>query len=205
MFLSNTGPGDPAPPITSSRYPRVLGAGIPLFGICFGNQILGRALGGLSTYKMWCLGTAASNIRSRRPRHRSGGGDRRPSGRQANPFATPFGPAVVGPHLRQRRVWSKGVKLVDGRTFSSARHHPEAAAGPHDASTCSTSSWRLMAGGPLNCPSLFPICTAAPLVIGSGPVVIGQACEFDYSGTQACRVLRAGLAGQPWWASGHHR
>src|SRR6202042_1307923 len=29
------------------------------------------------------------------------------------------------------------------------------------------------------------------LVIGSGPIVVGQACEFDYSGTQACRVLRA--------------
>jgi len=28
------------------------------------------------------------------------------------------------------------------------------------------------------------------LVIGSGPIVIGQAAEFDYSGTQACRVLR---------------
>ena len=28
------------------------------------------------------------------------------------------------------------------------------------------------------------------LVIGSGPIVIGQACEFDYSGTQACRALR---------------
>ena len=28
------------------------------------------------------------------------------------------------------------------------------------------------------------------LVIGSGPIVIGQACVFDYSGTQACRVLR---------------
>src|ERR1700745_2563037 len=29
------------------------------------------------------------------------------------------------------------------------------------------------------------------LVIGSGPIVIGQGCEFDYSGTQACRVLKA--------------
>src|SRR5699024_2775581 len=29
------------------------------------------------------------------------------------------------------------------------------------------------------------------LVIGSGPIVIGQACEFDYSGTQACRAARA--------------
>ena len=29
------------------------------------------------------------------------------------------------------------------------------------------------------------------LIIGSGPIVIGQACEFDYSGTQACRALKA--------------
>ena len=29
------------------------------------------------------------------------------------------------------------------------------------------------------------------LVIGSGPIVIGQACEFDYSGTQACKALRS--------------
>ncbi len=32
---------------------------------------------------------------------------------------------------------------------------------------------------------------ASIMVIGSGPIVIGQACEFDYSGTQACQVLRA--------------
>lgn len=29
------------------------------------------------------------------------------------------------------------------------------------------------------------------MIIGSGPIVIGQACEFDYSGTQACKVLRS--------------
>src|SRR5213596_2043310 len=28
------------------------------------------------------------------------------------------------------------------------------------------------------------------LIIGSGPIIIGQACEFDYSGTQACKVLK---------------
>ena len=28
------------------------------------------------------------------------------------------------------------------------------------------------------------------LIIGSGPIIIGQACEFDYSGTQACKTLR---------------
>lgn len=36
------------------------------------------------------------------------------------------------------------------------------------------------------------------LVIGSGPIVIGQACEFDYSGTQACRVLRSEGSGSAW-------
>ena len=30
------------------------------------------------------------------------------------------------------------------------------------------------------------------LVIGSGPIIIGQAAEFDYSGTQACRALKIG-------------
>ena len=30
----------------------------------------------------------------------------------------------------------------------------------------------------------------AVLIIGAGPIVIGQACEFDYSGTQACKALR---------------
>ena len=51
VFLSN-GPGDPATADHIVEVTReVLGAGIPLFGICFGNQILGRALG-LSTYKM---------------------------------------------------------------------------------------------------------------------------------------------------------
>ena len=31
------------------------------------------------------------------------------------------------------------------------------------------------------------------LIIGAGPIVIGQACEFDYSGAQACKALRGGL------------
>ena len=36
------------------------------------------------------------------------------------------------------------------------------------------------------------------LVLGSGPIVIGQAGEFDYSGTQACRALRAEGSGWCW-------
>ena len=49
VFLSN-GPGDPATADGAVKLTReVLGAGIPLFGICFGNQILGRALGWVPT------------------------------------------------------------------------------------------------------------------------------------------------------------
>ena len=31
------------------------------------------------------------------------------------------------------------------------------------------------------------------LIIGAGPIIIGQACEFDYSGVQACKALRLSL------------
>ena len=44
------------------------------------------------------------------------------------------------------------------------------------------------------------------LIIGAGPIIIGQACEFDYSGTQACKALaRGGLPHRPGqFQSGHH-
>ena len=38
------------------------------------------------------------------------------------------------------------------------------------------------------------------MIIGSGPIVIGQACEFDYSGTQACKALR-GLGYESSWST----
>ena len=53
--------------------------------------------------------------------------------------------------------------------------------------TCSTSSPRSWPGV-ADVPRRTDL--ASILIIGSGPIVIGQACEFDYSGTQACRVLR---------------
>jgi len=36
------------------------------------------------------------------------------------------------------------------------------------------------------------------LIIGAGPIVIGQACEFDYSGTQAVKALRKRVTGSSW-------
>ena len=74
------------------------------------------------------------------------------------------------------------------------QYHPEAAAGPHDAAYLFDRFCDLMrARRPEARGGLMPKRTdiKSVLVIGSGPIVIGQACEFDYSGTQACRVLRA--------------
>ena len=134
VFLSN-GPGDPA---TADRVVavtrEVLGAGIPLFGICFGNQILGRALG-RSTYKM-VFGHRGINVpvidhASGRVAVTAQNHGFALEGEAGERFDTDFGPAVVS-HTCANDGVVEGVKLVDGRAFS-VQYHPEAAAGPHDA------------------------------------------------------------------------
>ena len=134
VFLSN-GPGDPA---TADRVVgvtrEILGAGIPLFGICFGNQILGRALG-RSTYKMvyWHRGInvpvidhATGRVAVTAQNHGFA-----LEGEAGEVFDTDFGPATVS-HTCANDGTVEGVKLLDGRAFS-VQYHPEAAAGPHDA------------------------------------------------------------------------
>ncbi|MBJ8337421.1 glutamine-hydrolyzing carbamoyl-phosphate synthase small subunit [Antrihabitans sp. YC3-6] len=134
VFLSN-GPGDPATAGGAVALTKgVLDKGIPLFGICFGNQILGRALG-RETYKMK-FGHRGMNI----PviEHETG----RISitaqnhgfaleGEPGEQFDTPFGRAVVS-HACANDNTVEGVRLLDDRAFS-VQYHPEAAAGPHDA------------------------------------------------------------------------
>ncbi len=134
VFLSN-GPGDPATADHVVALTReVLGAGIPLFGICFGNQILGRALG-LSTYKM-VFGHRGINIpvidhATGRVAVTAQNHGFALEGEAGQSFDTPFGRAVVS-HTCANDGVVEGVRLVDGRAFS-VQYHPEAAAGPHDA------------------------------------------------------------------------
>jgi carbamoyl-phosphate synthase small subunit len=134
VFLSN-GPGDPATADHIVDVAReVLGASIPLFGICFGNQILGRALG-LSTYKM-VFGHRGINIpvmdhATGRVAVTAQNHGFALEGEAGQRFDTPFGPAVVS-HTCANDGVVEGVKLVDGKAFS-VQYHPEAAAGPHDA------------------------------------------------------------------------
>lgn len=134
VFLSN-GPGDPATADHIVAVTReVLGAGIPLFGICFGNQILGRALG-RSTYKMTfghrginipVLDHATGRVAVTAQNHGFA-----LEGEAGEEFDTPFGRGIVS-HTCANDGVVEGIKLVDGRAFS-VQYHPEAAAGPHDA------------------------------------------------------------------------
>jgi carbamoyl-phosphate synthase small subunit len=147
VFLSN-GPGDPA---TADHVvgvtQEVLAAGIPLFGICFGNQILGRALG-RSTYKM-TFGHRGINVPvidhvTGRVAITAQNHGFALEGEAGEEFDTAFGRATVS-HTCANDGVVEGVKLLDGRAFS-VQYHPEAAAGPHDANYLFDQFVELMAG-----------------------------------------------------------
>ncbi|MGA4668470.1 glutamine-hydrolyzing carbamoyl-phosphate synthase small subunit [Propionibacteriaceae bacterium Y1923] len=138
VFFSN-GPGDPAAAdqvITLLQ--QVLAEQRPYFGICFGNQIFGRALG-LDTYKLpfghrgvnqpvMDLTTGKVEITSQN----HGFAVAAPLGED---ITTPYGTARVS-HIGLNDEVVEGLELRDDSGALSAfsvQYHPEAAAGPHDA------------------------------------------------------------------------
>ena len=134
VFLSN-GPGDPATMTeTVSLVRELLTDEIPIFGICFGHQILGRALG-FETYKLQ-FGHRGINqpvIDKRNGKveitsHNHGFAIQAPTDGQ---FSTVFGPGRVT-HVCLNDDVVEGLELLERGAFS-VQYHPEAAAGPHDA------------------------------------------------------------------------
>jgi carbamoyl-phosphate synthase small subunit len=137
VFLSN-GPGDPATAEHAVGLVReLLGRGVPVFGICFGNQILGRAFG-LDTYKLRYghrginqpvadLATGKVEITA----HNHGFAVRWPSDPSVPVTDTDFGTIEVS-HLCLNDQVVEGLRARDVPAFS-VQYHPEAAAGPHDA------------------------------------------------------------------------
>ncbi|WP_030321519.1 glutamine-hydrolyzing carbamoyl-phosphate synthase small subunit [Streptomyces sp. NRRL B-3229] len=134
VFFSN-GPGDPATadgPVALMT--AVLERRTPLFGICFGNQILGRALG-FGTYKLK-YGHRGINqpVQDRTTgkvevtAHNHGFAVDAPLDKVSE---TPFGRAEVS-HVCLNDNVVEGLQLLDQPAFS-VQYHPEAAAGPHDA------------------------------------------------------------------------
>jgi carbamoyl-phosphate synthase small subunit len=134
VFLSN-GPGDPATMTeTVSLVRELLTEEIPIFGICFGHQILGRALG-FETYKLQ-FGHRGINqpvIDKRNGKveitsHNHGFAIQAPTDGK---FSTVFGPGRVT-HVCLNDDVVEGLELLERGAFS-VQYHPEAAAGPHDA------------------------------------------------------------------------
>ena len=136
VFFSN-GPGDPATADHAvSVMEAVLGARVPVFGICFGNQILGRALG-LGTYKLRYghrgINQPVQDLRTGKIQitaHNHGFAVDAP---REGIFQTPFGAARVT-HVCRNDDVVEGLECLDIPAFS-VQYHPEAAAGPHDASS----------------------------------------------------------------------
>ncbi|MCZ2861169.1 glutamine-hydrolyzing carbamoyl-phosphate synthase small subunit [Blastococcus sp. VKM Ac-2987] len=134
VFLSN-GPGDPAAADYAVEAVRgVLDAKRPLFGICFGNQILGRALG-LGTYKLRfghrglnqpVLDRVSGTVRV--TSHNHGFAVDAPLDR---PTDTPYGQVEVS-HVGLNDDVVEGLRCLAVPAFS-VQFHPESAAGPHDA------------------------------------------------------------------------
>jgi carbamoyl-phosphate synthase small subunit len=142
LFFSN-GPGDPA--ATTSQVELLQGAlaqGVPYFGICFGNQLFGRALG-LGTYKL-TYGHRGINqpVMDRTTgkvevtSHNHGFAVEWPAGTPLDDaVATPYGSAHVSDVcLNDDVVEGLELRSAEGALLGfSVQYHPESAAGPHDA------------------------------------------------------------------------
>ncbi|MDQ4011384.1 MAG: glutamine-hydrolyzing carbamoyl-phosphate synthase small subunit [Actinomycetota bacterium] len=146
VFLSN-GPGDPATANHAVSLTRaVLAQRVPLFGICFGNQILGRALG-RSTYKMR-YGHRGLNVpvvehATGRVAITSQNHGFAVQGEPGERFDSDFGSAVVS-HSCPNDGTAEGLTALEVPAFS-VQYHPEAAAGPHDAADLFDRFCQLMA------------------------------------------------------------
>jgi carbamoyl-phosphate synthase small subunit len=134
VFFSN-GPGDPATAEHSVNLVKAaLAARRPLFGICFGHQMLGRALG-FETYKLRFghrgINQPVQDLETGRvaiTAHNHGFAVQAPIG---DATTTPYGRVVVS-HVCLNDNVVEGLKCLDVPAFS-VQYHPEAAAGPHDA------------------------------------------------------------------------
>ena len=189
LLLSN-GPGDPAVldrPVELCR--QAIGR-IPIFGICLGHQILGRALGGTTSrlpfghhganHPVKDLETGLTHITSQNHEF------------QVDPGSIPAGDFFVS----QLNLNDGSVEGLAHRTLPvfSVQYHPEGCPGPQDNQHLFDRFTEMVRSARPLTRSVAGAVVAAPprkvLIIGSGPIVIGQAAEFDYAGTQACKALR---------------
>ncbi len=188
VVLSN-GPGDPAQLEAAVRMTRDLIERLPVLGICMGHQLIGRAAGAkTSRLKFGHHGGnhPVMDLRSGRVSMTS----------QNHEFQVDAAtlPSDSGFSISHRNLHDGSVEgLVHERLpVRSVQFHPEGGPGPQDNQLIFDEFLELVSGRPSSPIRLTsrPPRPQTVLVIGSGPIVIGQAAEFDYAGTQACRALR---------------
>src|SRR6184192_432006 len=188
VVLSN-GPGDPAQLQAAVAMTRQLIKRVPVLGICLGHQLVGQAAGARTSRLRF--GHHGGNhpvldLRTGRVTMTS----------QNHEFEIDAEslPASSGFRVSHRNLHDGSVEglVHDHLPVRSVQFHPEGAPGPQDNQVIFDEFLDLVAGR-----QAAPITVREPvrrpasvMVIGSGPIVIGQAAEFDYAGTQACKALR---------------
>src|SRR5437016_6040933 len=188
VVLSN-GPGDPAQLQAAVAMTRQLIKRVPVLGICLGHQLVGQAAGARTSRLRF--GHHGGNhpvldLRTGRVTMTS----------QNHEFEIDAEslPASSGFRVSHRNLHDGSVEglVHDHLPVRSVQFHPEGAPGPQDNQVIFDEFLDLVAGR-----QAAPISVREPvrrpasvLVIGSGPIVIGQAADFDYAGTQACKALR---------------
>ena len=211
VVLSN-GPGDPSRLPGQVRLARqLLELGVPILGICLGHQVLGQAAG--ATTSRLGFGHHGGNHPVRD--ELSGAVYVTSQNHEFQVDAQTLPPESAW-FVSERNLNDGSVEGLRHRSLPviSVQYHPEGAPGPQDraqlfdefltlataygdgvAELCADGAGGPEAGASAE-RSTSPVPPSPPerprcvLVIGSGPVIIGQAAEFDYAGTQACKALR---------------
>jgi carbamoyl-phosphate synthase large subunit len=191
ILLAN-GPGDPARLGPQVAVVHELMERLPVLGVCLGHQVIGRAAGGDTArlpFGHHGGNHPVKNLESGRVAITS-------QNHEFQVLAETL-PEGSGFHVSERNLNDGSVEGLAHETLPvfSVQYHPEGAPGPHDNQVVFDRFAEAVAGAntPITIVGDPPRPSGRPrkvLVIGSGPIVIGQAAEFDYAGTQACKALR---------------
>ncbi len=192
VVLTN-GPGDPAELPEEVLLTKAVLQRYPVLAICLGHQLVARAIGATT---------------SRLPFGHHGGNHPVLDLTTQRTFVTAQNHEfrVDEDSIPEGSGWFVSERSLNDGSVEGLRHselpvisvqyHPEGSPGPQDRQLLFDEFLELCQGGRAR-PQLVAEGGARPgpelkkvLVLGSGPIVIGQAAEFDYAGTQACRSLR---------------
>lgn len=182
IMLSN-GPGDPKECVQIIKeIKKLYDSEVPIFAICLGHQLMALATGADTEKMRWG--------------HRGGNHPVKDlkSGRvyiSSQNHGYVIKEETIDPDVAEVSFINVNDKTIEGldyknKNIRTVQFHPEACPGPQDTAYLFDEFMDRMKGAKM--PKREDIKKV--LVIGSGPIVIGQAAEFDYAGTQACRALQ---------------